>query len=200
MVLISGLTLFGLGFQAWLGKTVVDSNLAPYKITLHMAMAVVIVGLILYAIFKTKVTFKAQKHNSWFHRLIIIAITLSLVQIVLGTQVRQLVDENAKIFGDVKRLWLNQPDYKFYIHRSFSIVILIINGLLFRLNHLNKLNFQKINLVVIGILIEVISGTVMYYFDFPFSTQSIHLVIATIIIGIQYYIFLESSHSKKKIV
>ena len=37
--IISVLTLFGMGFQAWLGKTVVDSNLAPYKITIHMVMA-----------------------------------------------------------------------------------------------------------------------------------------------------------------
>ena len=31
--IIAILTLLGMGFQAWLGKTVVDSNLAPYKIT-----------------------------------------------------------------------------------------------------------------------------------------------------------------------
>ena len=46
--IISTLTLFGMGFQAWLGKTVVDSNLAPYKITVHMVMALLIVAFILY--------------------------------------------------------------------------------------------------------------------------------------------------------
>ena len=49
--IISTLTLFGMGFQAWLGKTVVDSNLAPYKITVHMVMALLIVAFILYLIF-----------------------------------------------------------------------------------------------------------------------------------------------------
>jgi len=48
------LTLFGMGFQAWLGKTVVDSNLAPYKITVHMVMALLIVAFILYLIFASK--------------------------------------------------------------------------------------------------------------------------------------------------
>ena len=49
--LISILIVLGMGFQAWLGKLVVDSNLAPYKITVHMLMALVIVGLIIYLIF-----------------------------------------------------------------------------------------------------------------------------------------------------
>jgi len=32
----------------------------------------------------------------------------------------------------------------------------------------------------------------MYYFDFPFSSQPIHIVIATILIGIQFYVYLEN--------
>ena len=39
--------VLGMGFQAWLGKTVVDSNLLPYKITIHMAMALLIVLFLL---------------------------------------------------------------------------------------------------------------------------------------------------------
>ena len=38
LTLISVLTVLGMGFQAWLGKTVVDSNLAPYKITIHLSL------------------------------------------------------------------------------------------------------------------------------------------------------------------
>ena len=42
------LTVIGILFQAWLGKTVVDSNLLPLKISLHMTMALLlVVGLIL---------------------------------------------------------------------------------------------------------------------------------------------------------
>ena len=200
ITILSTLTLLGLGFQAWLGKTVVDSNLAPYKITLHMVMALVIVAMILCVIFKSKTSFKIQQYNSTFHKLLVLGILLSLIQIILGTQVRQFVDENVKLFGDAKTFWLNQPDLTFYIHRSFSILVLIVNVLLLRTNYKKALNFNKINLVIVGIGIEIVTGIAMYYFNFPFSTQSIHLFIATVIIGIQYYIFLESSHFKKKIV
>ena len=42
------------------------------------------------------------------------------------------------------------------------------------------------------ILAEIITGIAMYYFDFPVATQPIHIVIATLLIGFQFYIFLES--------
>ena len=42
------LVVLGMGFQGWLGKTVVDSNLLPYKISIHMAMALLIVLLLVY--------------------------------------------------------------------------------------------------------------------------------------------------------
>ena len=45
--------LISIGFQAWLGKLVVDSNLAPYKISTHLLMAIIIVLLIVYNIKKT---------------------------------------------------------------------------------------------------------------------------------------------------
>ena len=46
---------------------------------------------------------------------------------------------------------------------------------------------------MICIALEVVTGIAMYYFNFPFSTQPLHLVIAAVLIGIQFYIILESS-------
>jgi cytochrome c oxidase assembly protein subunit 15 len=39
----------------------------------------------------------------------------------------------------------------------------------------------------------------MYYFDFPFLSQPLHLVIASILFGIQMYILLEVLHQKRTI-
>ena len=46
-----------MGFQAWLGKKVVDSNLAPYKISIHMLMAILIVCMLIYLIKKANVKY-----------------------------------------------------------------------------------------------------------------------------------------------
>lgn len=189
---LSVLTVFAMGFQAWLGKTVVDSNLAPYKITIHMVMALVIVFIILYLIYASKTSFKNQLADSAFNNLLIFATALTLVQIVLGTQVRQYVDEQVRAIGYIKSEWLANPTLNFYVHRSLSILVLLVNGLLFLRNRKLQLGYTKMNLVILCIALEIATGVVMYYFDFPFSTQPLHLVIAAILIGIQFYLILES--------
>tara|TARA_B110000879_G_scaffold82136_1_gene114072 strand:- start:2463 stop:3497 length:1035 start_codon:yes stop_codon:yes gene_type:complete len=187
--LISILTVLGMGFQAWLGKTVVDSNLAPYKITIHMLMALVIVGLILSLIIHTKKS--KSVNNKLFKNLIIFSITLTLIQVVLGTQVREFVDEKVKLIGYDKANWLTDVPIKFYIHRSFSIIVLIVNFYLLYLNKKLRLEFNKVNYIILLIGVEILTGILMYYFDFPVLSQPIHLVIATIIFGLQFYILLE---------
>ena len=198
ITLLSWLVIVGMGFQAWLGKTVVDSNLAPFKITIHMVMALLIVALILYLIFSTKAYFKTKKYQSLFLGILSVGLVLTLIQIVLGTQVRQFVDEQTKLIGYQKELWLSEPKINFYIHRSTSILVLLINGFLWYKNKTLKLGFDKINLVMLCILLEVFTGILMYYFEFPFLSQPIHLVIASLLFGVQMYIFLEVSYQKKQ--
>lgn len=192
ITILSILTVFGMAFQAWLGKTVVDSNLAPYKITIHMVMALVIVAFILYIIFASKTSFKKQIQDSKFKNILLFSIALTLIQIVLGTQVRQHVDEQVKAIGYIKELWLQNPTLQFYVHRSFSFLVLFTNAWLYVRNRKLNLGFSKMNLVIVCILLEVVSGIAMYYFYFPFLSQPLHLVIATILFGIQFYVYLEN--------
>lgn len=196
--LISVLTLFGMGFQAWLGKTVVDSNLAPYKITIHMVMALLIVAFILYLIFASKTTYKQQTYHKRFYNILLLALGLSLVQIILGTQVRQYIDEQTKLIGYQKSLWLASPDINFYIHRSTSILVLVLNGYLWHLNRSKALGFNKVKLVIYCVILEAATGILMYYYDFPFLSQPLHLVIASILFGIQCYILFECLHKKRE--
>ena len=142
------LTVFGMAFQAWLGKTVVDSNLAPYKITIHMVMALVIVGFILYLIYASKTRFKKQIQNSKFKNILLFTIVLTLIQIVLGTQVRQHVDEQVKAIGYVKELWLQNPTLQFYVHRTVSFLVFFVNAWLYVKNKRLNLGYKKVNLII----------------------------------------------------
>jgi cytochrome c oxidase assembly protein subunit 15 len=94
---------------------------------------------------------------------------------------------------DNMHLILNSPQVTFYVHRTFSFVVFGINLWLYIRNRNLNLGYNKTNWVMGLLLIEIASGIAMYYFDFPFGSQSIHLVTASILFGIQYYMILESN-------
>lgn len=192
ITLLSWLVVFLMGFQGWLGATVVYSVLNPLKITIHMVMALVIVAVILYIIHLANPKSNKTVFNTMFRNVLWVTLIMTLIQVVLGTQVRQFVDEQVKFGIDNQTLWLSKPEISFYFHRSFSIVVLLANLYLYLRNKRFNLGFTKINWVMILLSIEIVSGMMMYYAHFPFGSQAIHLVIASILFGIQFYMILES--------
>lgn len=198
--ILSCLCVFLMGFQAWLGATVVYSVLAPAKITIHMVMALVIVGVLIYLLKVSSEKETNQFTTRTFQNLLIVAVILTLIQVIMGTQVRQFVDEQVRKFGyDSESMWLSDPNLTFYIHRSFSIIVLAINAFLWWKNRKLNLNLNRINAVMALILLEVATGVAMYNFDFPFLSQPLHLVIASLLFGYQFYLLMESLYAPKKI-
>jgi len=198
ITLISWLTVLAMGFQGWLGATVVYSVLEPVKISIHMIMALVIVAMLIFLVFESG---EKNNHFKYVEKLEIfvgLALLLTLVQIVLGTQVRQFVDEQIDVVGYAsKNLWLQNPTVQFYVHRTFSILVLAVNLLLFFRIKREKLGFKKIDWVLFLIVMEVFTGILMAYMDFPYTTQPIHLVLAALLFGVQYYLLMESLNARK---
>lgn len=200
ITVLSWVVVFAMGFQAWLGATVVYSVLAPAKITIHMVMALFIVGLILFLINATNTKTTSPIPDKITRNLIIIALSATLVQIVLGTQVRQFVDMQTDLYGENSpSLWLTDATLWFYIHRSFSIIVVLLNLFLAIRVYKLKMGYSKINWVLGLLFLEIISGLAMYYLDFPFTTQSLHLVLAAILFGFQFYLVLEALNAFKTI-
>ena len=184
-------------FEAWLGKTVVDSNLTPAIITIHMVVGLFIIGLLLQLQFITSRKKQHFKYDATFNKLLIISLIFSLVQIAMGTQVRQFIDEQVKLFGfENKEYSLMNPSFKFYFHRSFTIAIVLVNFGLFYFNQLKKLGYHLVNWIVFLIFLETITGILMYYAEFPIGTQAIHLLSGAILFGLQFYLWLQSRSTK----
>ena len=192
LVFLSLLICFLMGFQAWLGKTVVDSVLNPYKITTHMLAALLIVAVQLFVIYSVQEKQKIKTFNSEFKWVLVTALGLTIAQIIFGTQVRESVDTIVEA-GFPNDVWLQNPKGGFYMHRSFSILVLFTNLFLFWRNRELKLGFNKMNWVIALLCVEILSGITMFYFNFPFGSQTVHVVIATIIFGLQLYLLLENS-------
>jgi cytochrome c oxidase assembly protein subunit 15 len=184
-------------FEAWLGKTVVDTNLTPAIITVHMIVGLVIIGLLLWLKFIVSETKKTFTYNSLFSKLLLISVLFSLIQIAMGTQVRQFIDEQVKLYGfENKNHSLMNPSFKFYFHRSFTIAIVLVNFGMFYLNQLKNLGYTLVNWVVFLIFLEAITGILMYYAEIPIGTQAVHLLAGALLFGLQFYLWLQNRYAK----
>ena len=184
-------------FEAWLGKTVVDTNLTPTIITIHMVVGLIIIALLLQLKFIISNN-KERPYHKLFNRLLIISVIFSLIQIAMGTQVRQFIDEQVKLFGfENKNHSLMNPSFKFYFHRSFTIAIVLVNFAMFYINQLKNLGYKIINWVVFLIFLEAITGILMYYAEIPLGTQAIHLMSGALLFGLQFYLWLQSRKTVK---
>ena len=185
--------------EAALGKMVVDTNLKPGMITIHMVIGLVIIALLLWLKFivsNKKTTFK---YNSVFNKLLIVSVIFSLVQIAMGTQVRQFIDEQVKLYGfENKNYSLMNPSFKFYFHRSFTIAIVLVNFAMFYINQVKNLGYKLVNWIIALIFLEVISGILMYYAEIPLGTQAVHLLAGAILFGLQFYLWLQSRKAINK--
>ncbi len=194
IVFLSGLGLFLVIVQGILGAFVVYTNLLPSMITAHMILALVIVGVLIEAIFRT---YPKEKLLNYDDKFLIISglrsiLGLSLLQVILGTQVREAVDAVSSALNYQNReTWIDQLGLAFYIHRSFSIVVLLANA------YLIYLFFKKIKIVllqnwakILGVLllIEILTGVILSYLALPAFMQPIHLLLASLIFGVQYWL------------
>ncbi|GAB4189958.1 MAG: COX15/CtaA family protein [Thermoflexibacter sp.] len=201
---LSLLSFLLVGFQGWLGSIVVATNLKPVTITLHMILALVIVNLLIYTVTRSYNTvFHAEQvtNKGLLNTIFIICMGLMLVQIVLGTQVREAIDEiSASLNYAMRDTWIEKIGLSFYIHRSFSLLILALHiYLLYALKRnvqaQSRLTFWT-NVLVILIVAEIASGAVMAYFAIPAVMQPVHLLLGSLIIGVQFLALLMINYQR----
>lgn len=206
ITIISVFNLFLVLFQAWIGSIVVSTNLLPWMITLHMVLALVIVCLLLYTYYRSyRLAFKtnyATEKPKRLNYILLVGFVLMLVQIVLGTQVREEIDKVAFELGYLLRSeWVDRLGLPFLIHRSYSLVLLGIHLLFIYKVYkysLRKTLLYNWSLILVGIIaIEIATGVGMAYFAVPAFLQPIHLLFGSLIIGIQFILLLQLSDQKK---
>jgi len=169
------------GFQGWLGKKVVDANLAVVKITTHMLVALLIAAIPVYIIYLVREREKVK--HATLKKLTSLALILLVLQIVLGTEVREQIDIVAKSLNYTQReLWIDRLDIFFKIHRSFSLVIFAaVVGIFLKSKMITQLSkVALLNLILVGVLIFL--GVVMNYVHIPAIAQPLHLLFSSILI------------------
>jgi cytochrome c oxidase assembly protein subunit 15 len=183
LLTLSAINLVLIAVEAWFGSIVVATNLVPWTITVHLFLALVILLIQMYLIYRispkhgTKILVNPLTFYIWWA---VFAITF--YQMFLGTQVREYIDALTKQ-GLGRDAWSDYLGIEFLIHRSFSWLVLI---LLFYLGWKNekesKLRIIRWAFVILSI--ELFAGVLLAYFDLPGLVQTAHLVFATILLGI----------------
>lgn len=195
--ILSFTALLLVGFQGWIGSIVVSTNLLQGMITLHMFLAILQVLLMAYTAEiaqKTQLDEQKTQISKGIWALLWLNLMLSLGQVLLGTQVREQIDEIARDFAN-RGYWIEKLDYRFYIHRSYSLLLIALNVfLLFKLKKITQEYFKNIRflyqLLIAILVLSTLSGAIMAYFAVPAFAQPVHLALAAAMMGLEWQIFL----------
>jgi cytochrome c oxidase assembly protein subunit 15 len=187
---------FLVGFQGWLGSSVVASNLKPVMITLHMLLALVIVALLIYTIARSQRQFLSQIDTRLlpgkFKTVLIAAMIMTLLQVAMGTQVREAVDFIAREHIE-RQYWRDDFPIIFYIHRSFSSIILFTNlwlvWKLYQSVDKQTLLFRAGLMLAALVIIAILAGISLDRLGVPAIIQPIHLLMANLIFGVQFFLY-----------
>jgi cytochrome c oxidase assembly protein subunit 15 len=112
-----------------------------------------------------------------------INLVIVLVQIILGTQVRENMDHVIQALGEnAKDQWVGRLDMIYIFHRTFSWAIFVSHLYLWnRLQNAPLQRYRQGMMVLIGI--SFFTGILMAYFALPLGSQAVHLLISLVLMG-----------------
>ncbi len=174
--------------QGWYGSVVVASKLQPETISIHLGLALAIVSLLIYV--TQSINYLDVKHNKSGFPLkygMIFLWILSLIQIILGTQVRSsieiILDRFPLLFGQEL---LSQIGSINYIHSITGILLTAVTILIsLKIFSLKSKDLKLLSgISILLLLLQIIIGSSMEIFALPAVLQVFHLWIASIFIGV----------------
>ena len=182
-------------FQGWIGSFVVSTNLTPWTITVHMFLALLLVALLFYLVHRSSYATMIDSSTGFWWLLACMGVLL--VQVLLGTQVREALDEVATYA--VREQWIENLGDAFVLHRSFSWIVLLLHvGLIVKLRKTEGAKAFLLTLIVL-ILGTILTGVSMAWFAVPPYLQPVHLLLASLTFGLQFMLLLKLNRKEKPV-
>ena len=179
--------------EGWVGATVVESNLAPIVITLHMLLALIIVSLLIYALLKVKLDTQSSilqtSYVSQIPLYLKILWGVTVLEILLGTHMREGLENLRITFPDrsVDFLMSILGTFK-YIHTGMGILLVSLTAILW--NKIMMHSTPSISVIILmrsllGLFIfQVGMGELMVFGEFSPSLRLLHMWGASLSIGV----------------
>ena len=204
IVVASILNLLLVIFQAWLGGIVVATNLVAWIVTVHMLLALAILAVSIYTYHAARLNNFSDKIEAkpFLRIMAIVSILLSIVQITWGTEVRERIDAiSGRLQGQARERWVIDTGAIFANHRDMAAFVLFANVVLYALirKAFNRHSVQQqvMSFTFLMIMLQIVSGIVLSNNSLPPAAQTIHIVLASLVFGGQFYLILNLYRSAK---
>lgn len=201
VVVLSVLALLFVLIQGGVGAFVVFTNLHQGIITLHLLIALLIVFLLVAArLYAKQVLHEVHIAVLVKTRWQVLAVAgLMLTQIILGTQVREMLDAvSESMGGEDKRAWLRSLGPVYGMHKNFWMVVTV--GVVYLVYVLQRdfsnpgfKNYGIFALLLTGA--QVFTGVALNQFGLPAVPQALHIVFSSLAITALFALWLQLHRS-----
>ncbi|MGE9270239.1 MAG: COX15/CtaA family protein [Verrucomicrobiales bacterium] len=184
--------------NAAMGARVVYSGLSPGVLTVHMALAMLLMGLLAFTVWRgtdrpSCLPLRegtSGKVRAW----VVVLLLLVVIEGIMGTQIREMTDEMAKAHdGAPRQQWIAELEGSalYLAHRSFSWAILVVTLLAYGVTRRASLGSPgRAAHVVLGmVLIQMILGVVMAQVHIYAAVQVLHVGLAGVLLtGVVFWL------------
>ncbi|HVV56166.1 MAG TPA: COX15/CtaA family protein, partial [Mucilaginibacter sp.] len=130
-----------------------------------------------------------------------LCLIISIVQIVVGTEVREQIDAVSERLSGYRNGWVNSVGQIFPEHRDTAILVLFANLVLYALVRKyfsrHSLQQQIMSFAFLIIMLQIVTGIILSYLSLPPYAQASHIVLASLMFGAQFYLLLNLYRSAK---
>lgn len=182
--------------NAWMGARVVYSGLAPGVLTLHMAMAFLLILVQTWIVWRAadvvwQPSFTDRRVVTRLRVMVGILFLIVVAEGIMGSQVRELTDSMSKHLSLARSEWgmALERSWLYLTHRSFSWLILLMALFSWRMARRGRqCPVHRCEKLVIGIvMLQMILGVVMSQIHIYGWVQVLHVGLAALLISGNFF-------------
>lgn len=191
---VAFISLWVVLINAWMGARVVYSGLHPGQLTLHLALAMSLLGLLGYAawagtVAPWRVTVSSPQAGRRLRWLVGILGLVVVAEGVLGSQIREITDVWSKFNADTPReTWTGALEQSslYLLHRSLSWAVLALALAAWWCSRNDRVGgLGKVEWSVLGIVFaQMILGVVMSWIHVFSWVQVLHVGFAAVLLAV----------------
>lgn len=196
VICLAWFSLFDVLFNAVMGAMVVRSGLQPGIITLHMALAFLLIAVLVTVIWLTRPEPKkadGEANPKYGRKLLIVSLIFFgclFGEGLLGSQLREQTDELARLSEGLERSdWVDQivDTLIFKVHRSLSWTLLITSVLMVFWSKDAVGNPKEPRLILTMVILMMLMGIILGHVAIYAVVQVLHVVCTAILLAVTWH-------------